>query len=58
MSSSMSDLLTEMQQGSYRARLAVQTFCYRLKKYISAYFGVLGGADVVVFTAGMGETRR
>ncbi|MHB2018765.1 MAG: acetate/propionate family kinase [Candidatus Xenobia bacterium] len=54
-SSSMLDLLEEMRQGSYRARLAVQSFCYRLKKYVSAYFGVLGGADAVVFTAGMGE---
>ena len=30
-------------------------FCYRLKKYISAYSGILGRVDAIVFTAGIGE---
>ena len=38
-----------------RARLAVDVFCYRLKKYIGAYAAALGGLDVLVFTGGIGE---
>jgi acetate kinase len=41
--------------GSKLHQLALEMFCYRIKKYIGAYFGVLGGADAVVFTAGIGE---
>jgi acetate kinase len=37
------------------ARLALDVFCYRLKKYIGAYAAVLGGLDVLVFTGGIGE---
>ncbi len=55
LSASMEDLLREMEAGSYRARLAVNAFCYSLKKYISAYYGVLEGADAVIFTAGIGK---
>jgi acetate kinase len=35
--------------------LALEMFCYRIKKYIGAYFAVLGGVDAVVFTGGIGE---
>lgn len=38
-----------------RARLAVNVFCYRAKKYIGAYLAAMGGADAVVFTGGIGE---
>lgn len=38
-----------------RARLAIEMFAYRIRKYISAYIGVMAGADAVVFTAGIGE---
>ena len=37
------------------ARLALDVFCYRLKKYIGAYAAALGGMDVLVFTGGIGE---
>ncbi len=37
------------------ARLAVDVFCYRLKKYIGSYAAALGGMDVLVFTGGIGE---
>jgi acetate kinase len=37
------------------ARLAVDVFCYRLKKYIGSYAAALGGLDVLVFTGGIGE---
>jgi acetate kinase len=38
-----------------RARLAIEVFCYRARKYIGAYLAALGGADAVVFTGGIGE---
>lgn len=49
------DLLDAMKEGSYRAKLAIEAFCYRLKKYICAYAGTLGGLDAIVFTGGIGE---
>ncbi len=42
-------------RGETRARLAFDMFCYRVKKYIGAYYAVLGRVDVVVFTGGIGE---
>ena len=41
-----------------RARLAMDMFIYRIKKYIGAYTAVMGGCDAVVFTAGIGENQR
>lgn len=41
--------------GDGDARLAIDIFCHRLRKYIGAYGAVLGGMDAVVFTGGMGE---
>jgi acetate kinase len=38
-----------------RARLAIEVFCYRARKYIGAYLAAMGGADGVVFTGGIGE---
>lgn len=38
-----------------RARVAIEVFCYRAKKYIGAYLASMGGADAVVFTGGIGE---
>lgn len=52
------DVRTVLQaaaSGNDRARLAIDMFCYRVKKYICAYYGVLDGADAIVFTAGIGE---
>ncbi len=52
----MRDLLAEEREhGDRRARLAVEIFCYRVRKYIGAYLAALGGADAVVFTGGVGE---
>ena len=47
--------LEENYGHSYRARLAFETLCYSVKKYIGAYIAVLGGVDAVVFTGGIGE---
>jgi acetate kinase len=41
--------------GDERARLALDMYCYRLKKYIGTYTAVLGYVDALVFTAGVGE---
>lgn len=42
-------------RGDERARIALKIFCYRIKKYIGAYYAVLGRLDALVFTAGIGE---
>lgn len=54
-SSDMREILTTADQGNSRALLAVKAFCYRIKRYIGAYHAVLGGADVLIFTGGIGE---
>ena len=41
--------------GDARARLAIDMYCYRIRKYIGAYCAVLGHVDALVFTAGIGE---
>lgn len=56
-SNDMRDLVHAAQEGDPRARIAVEVFCYRVKKYIGAFWAVLGGADAVVFTGGIGENR-
>jgi acetate kinase len=53
-SADMRDLLARRQHDP-RARLAVEVFCYRARKYLGAYLASLGGADAVVFTGGIGE---
>ena len=42
-------------ESNDRARLAMDIFSYRIKKYIGAYAAAMGGVDVIVFTAGIGE---
>ena len=42
-------------QGNESARLAIEMYCYRIKKYIGAYKAVLGDVDALVFTGGIGE---
>jgi acetate kinase len=37
------------------ASLALEVYCHRVRKYVGAYLAVLGGADVIAFTAGVGE---
>lgn len=52
----MRELLDERREsGDRRAGLAVEIFCYRVRKYIGAYLAALGGADALVFTGGIGE---
>jgi acetate kinase len=54
-SNDMRVLLEAEGKGNDRAKMAVDVFCYRLKKYISAYVGILGGVDGLAFTGGIGE---
>jgi len=49
------ELLQAEQQGNARASLALDMFCYRVRKYIGAYLAALGGADAIVFGGGIGE---
>jgi acetate kinase len=52
----MRDLLAEEQEhNDRRAKLAIDIFCLRAKKYIGAYLAEMGGADAIVFTGGIGE---
>ena len=49
------DLEKAASEGHARARLAIELFVHRLKKYVGAYAAVLGGIDALVFTGGIGE---
>jgi acetate kinase len=56
LTSDMRELLAEAEEHQdRRARLAVEIFCYRIRKYIGGYLAALGGADAVVFAGGIGE---
>lgn len=54
-SSDMRDVAAAASRGNRQAQVAERLFCYRVKKYIGAYAAVMGGLDVLVFTAGIGE---
>ena len=52
----MRELLDEEHEsGDRRARLAIEIFCYRVRKYVGAYLAALGGSDALIFTGGIGE---
>jgi acetate kinase len=55
LSHDMRTLLEAEEKGNERAKLAIDIFCYRLRKYIAAYVGALGGVDALVFAGGIGE---
>jgi len=49
-------LQSQMQEhDDRRARLAIEIFCYRVRKYIGAFLAAMGGADAILFTGGIGE---
>ena len=54
-SSDMREIEKAAMSGNDRARLSMDMYAYRIKKYIAAFTGILGGLDVLVFTAGVGE---
>ena len=52
----MRDLLAESREhDDRRARLAIEIFCYRARKYIGSYLAAMNGAEAIVFTGGIGE---
>ena len=53
-SSDMRELIAVYKENP-RARLAIDVFCYRARKYLGAYLAALQGADAVVFSGGIGE---
>ncbi len=57
-SNDMREIDAAAKKGNHRARLALDIFAYRIKKYIGSYVAVLGGVDAIVFTAGIGENEK
>jgi acetate kinase len=54
-SSDMREILKAADAGEHRALLALKTYSYRVRKYLGAYIGSMGGTDAVVFTGGIGQ---
>jgi len=52
--SNFRELLKAAKRGDKKAKLAFEIFIYRIQKYISSYFGILGNADAIVFTGAIG----
>jgi acetate kinase len=55
LSSDMRDIQSAVEAGNEQAKLALDIYCYRIRKYIGAYAVAMGGVDCIVFTAGIGE---
>ena len=55
LSNDVRELLKAEQDGHRQAALALDLFCYRVRKYIGAYLAVLNGANAVIFGGGIGE---
>ncbi len=55
LSGNSSDMRAVLDSDTPDARLAVDLYCYRVRKYIGAYLAVLGGADAILFGGGVGE---
>ena len=53
--SDMRDVENGVKEDNERAKLALDMYNYRIKKYIGAYAAAMGGVDTIVFTAGVGE---
>ncbi|MFE6133946.1 acetate kinase [Streptomyces sp. NPDC056437] len=51
----MREIRRRIDEGDERAQLAFDIYIHRLRKYIGAYFAVLGRVDAIAFTAGVGE---
>lgn len=51
----MREIQSRAESGDAQAELALGIFCYRVRKYIGAYYAALGSVDAVVFTGGIGE---
>lgn len=56
-SSDMREIDAAADNGDEKARLALDMYFYRIKKYVGAYAAAMGGVDIIVFTAGVGENQ-
>lgn len=54
-SSDMREIETSAHQGNERAKLGLEMYTYRIKKYIGSYIASMNGVDILVFTGGIGE---
>ena len=54
-SSDMRDIWKAAEEGNKRAKLALEMYAYRIKKYVGSYAAAMGGVDIVIFTGGVGE---
>ena len=54
----MREVIENKNAGEPRAKIALDIYCYRIKKYIGAYFAVLESLDCLVFTGGIGENAQ
>ncbi len=57
-SSDFRDLWAAAESGNERAQMALDVFCYRIRKFIGSYAAAMGGVDAIVFTAGIGENDK
>lgn len=57
LSSDMREVEAACEKGDPKAVLAMNMYNYRIKKYIGAYAAAMGGVDIIVFTAGVGENQ-
>lgn len=55
LSSDMRDLENASAEGNERAKLAIDMYYYRVKKYVGAYAAIMDGVDLIIFTGGIGE---
>jgi acetate kinase len=54
-SNDLRDVKRKAADGDPAAKLAIDVYCHRIRKYVGAYYAVLGRVDAIVFTAGVGE---
>ncbi len=54
-SSDFRDLSKAMDEGNELAKITLETYCYRVAKYVGSYVAAMNGVDVIAFTAGIGE---
>ncbi|MDD2602182.1 MAG: acetate kinase [Prevotella sp.] len=57
-SSDMREIESADREGNKLARLALKMYSYRIKKYIGSYAAAMGGVDIIVWTAGVGENQE
>ena len=56
-SSDMREIEDAIEHGNERANMGLDMYNYRIRKYIGAYAAAMGGCDIIVFTAGVGENQ-